>query len=138
MPRTWTNIAVTWQVTCSYSQFRASLKPTCCVSLSTFYNDTVVSCPHCSCGCQGPPSASQCARQASQSILSFYAKKGNFLLHLELKKSTLYHSFFFGYLIVGMVNYLIPYNFLKVTITIHHTLSSCALNICARFVYIGT
>ncbi|ONK73642.1 uncharacterized protein A4U43_C04F33740 [Asparagus officinalis] len=53
---------MTWQVTCSYSQFRESLKPTCCVSLSTFYNDTIVSCPRCSCGCQGPPSTSQCAR----------------------------------------------------------------------------
>ncbi|CAN1244066.1 COBRA-like protein 1 [Linum perenne] len=26
--------------------------PTCCVSLSSFYNDTIVPCPACSCGCR--------------------------------------------------------------------------------------
>ncbi|KAG7021562.1 COBRA-like protein 4 [Cucurbita argyrosperma subsp. argyrosperma] len=44
--------AVTWNVTCTYSQFLASKNPTCCVSLSTFYNDTITSCPTCACGCQ--------------------------------------------------------------------------------------
>ncbi|KAM6549363.1 hypothetical protein CsatB_021039 [Cannabis sativa] len=42
----------TWNVTCTYSQFLASKAPTCCVSLSSFYNDTIVSCPTCSCGCK--------------------------------------------------------------------------------------
>ncbi|KAI7990776.1 COBRA-like protein 3 [Camellia lanceoleosa] len=37
------------------SQFRASPTPTCCVSLSAFYNETIVSCPLCSCCCQGQP-----------------------------------------------------------------------------------
>ncbi|KAL6964414.1 COBRA-like protein 6 [Sarracenia purpurea var. burkii] len=46
-------VVATYNVTCSYSQFRASPAPTCCVSLSAFYNDTIVSCPQCSCGCQG-------------------------------------------------------------------------------------
>ncbi|CAK9168263.1 unnamed protein product [Ilex paraguariensis] len=49
-----TQALVTWNVTCSYSQFRASPAPTCCVSLSAFYNDTIVPCPKCSCGCQQP------------------------------------------------------------------------------------
>ncbi|XP_024182103.2 protein COBRA [Rosa chinensis] len=43
---------MTWNVTCTYSQFLAQKAPTCCVSLSSFYNDTVVPCPTCSCGCQ--------------------------------------------------------------------------------------
>jgi hypothetical protein len=43
---------VTWNVTCTYSQFLAQKTPTCCVSLSSFYNDTIVNCPTCSCGCQ--------------------------------------------------------------------------------------
>ncbi|KAG2551271.1 hypothetical protein PVAP13_9KG387400 [Panicum virgatum] len=45
-------LAVTWNVTCTYSQFVAQRAPTCCVSLSSFYNDTIVNWPKCSCGCQ--------------------------------------------------------------------------------------
>lgn len=45
-------VAVTWNVTCTYSQFLAQKTPTCCVSLSSFYNDTIVNCPTCTCGCQ--------------------------------------------------------------------------------------
>ncbi|KAG5535206.1 hypothetical protein RHGRI_023105 [Rhododendron griersonianum] len=45
-------MAVTWNVTCTYSQFLAGKNPTCCVSLSSFYNDTIVPCPTCTCGCQ--------------------------------------------------------------------------------------
>ncbi|PQP98635.1 COBRA-like protein 4 [Prunus yedoensis var. nudiflora] len=43
---------VTWNVTCTYSQILARKYPSCCVSLSSFYNDTVVPCPPCTCGCQ--------------------------------------------------------------------------------------
>ncbi|KAM3762586.1 hypothetical protein ACB098_01G358400 [Castanea mollissima] len=43
----------TWNVTCIYSQFQASLTPKCCVSLSAFYNSTIVPCPQCSCNCEG-------------------------------------------------------------------------------------
>ncbi|EPS70668.1 hypothetical protein M569_04090, partial [Genlisea aurea] len=51
-----TQALMTWNVTCTYSQFMAHKAPTCCVSLSSFYNDTIVSCPTCSCGC---PNATQ-------------------------------------------------------------------------------
>ncbi|KAK8959082.1 COBRA-like protein 4 [Platanthera guangdongensis] len=44
--------AVTWNVTCTYSQFLASKNPTCCVSLSSFYNTTITACPKCACGCR--------------------------------------------------------------------------------------
>ncbi|XP_020592413.1 COBRA-like protein 1 [Phalaenopsis equestris] len=43
---------MTWNVTCTYSQFLSQKTPSCCVSLSSFYNDTIVNCPTCSCGCQ--------------------------------------------------------------------------------------
>ncbi|PKA46502.1 COBRA-like protein 1 [Apostasia shenzhenica] len=55
-----TQALLTWQVTCSYSQFRESMAPKCCVSLSTFYNDTITPCPSCSCGCQGAPKSPKC------------------------------------------------------------------------------
>lgn len=47
-----TQAHLTWNATCTYSQFAAQRSPTCCVSLSSFYNDTIVHCPTCSCGCQ--------------------------------------------------------------------------------------
>ncbi|KAK3414267.1 hypothetical protein EUGRSUZ_I02750 [Eucalyptus grandis] len=53
--RRWTQAIGTWNVTCIFSQFRASLTPKCCVSLSAFYNSTIVPCPTCSCRCQGLP-----------------------------------------------------------------------------------
>ncbi|XP_047313134.1 protein COBRA-like [Impatiens glandulifera] len=47
-----TQAMMTWNVTCTYSQFLAQKTPTCCVSLSSFYNDTIVPCQTCTCGCQ--------------------------------------------------------------------------------------
>ncbi|PSS33646.1 Protein COBRA like [Actinidia chinensis var. chinensis] len=47
-----TQAMMTWNVLCTYSQFLAQKTPTCCVSLSSFYNNTIVPCPTCSCGCQ--------------------------------------------------------------------------------------
>ncbi|KAA8542567.1 hypothetical protein F0562_023719 [Nyssa sinensis] len=47
-----TQALMTWNVTCTYSQFLASKNPACCVSFSSFYNDTVTPCPSCACGCQ--------------------------------------------------------------------------------------
>lgn len=42
---------MTWNVTCTYSEFRALKFPTCCVSLSAFYSNKLVNCPACTCGC---------------------------------------------------------------------------------------
>ncbi|XP_022715928.1 COBRA-like protein 4 [Durio zibethinus] len=47
-----TQALMTWNVTCTYSQILASRYPTCCVSMSSFYNSTITPCPTCSCGCQ--------------------------------------------------------------------------------------
>ncbi|KZV30900.1 COBRA-like protein 6-like, partial [Dorcoceras hygrometricum] len=52
----------TYNVTCTYSQFRAASAPTCCVSMSAFYNETIVPCPKCSCACQGQNGSSICLR----------------------------------------------------------------------------
>ncbi|MBA0549601.1 hypothetical protein Golob_020623 [Gossypium lobatum] len=51
-------VAGTWNITCMYSQFVASSSPQCCVSLSAFYNTTIVPCPKCSCSCH----ASKCVK----------------------------------------------------------------------------
>uniref|UniRef100_A0ACD5UU41 Uncharacterized protein n=1 Tax=Avena sativa TaxID=4498 RepID=A0ACD5UU41_AVESA len=60
-------VQLTWQITCSYSQFREGPSPSCCVSLSSFYNSTIVGCPQCSCGCPRSPSAPQCLSDDEQS-----------------------------------------------------------------------
>ncbi|GAB2222001.1 hypothetical protein Droror1_Dr00013198 [Drosera rotundifolia] len=59
--RRWTSAIKTWKVTCTFSQFHASCTPTCCVSLSAFYDPTIVSCPVCSCGCHDQP-GSKCLK----------------------------------------------------------------------------
>ncbi|XP_073526230.1 uncharacterized protein [Phyllobates terribilis] len=58
-----TQALMTWNVTCTYSQFLAQKTPTCCVSLSSFYNDTLVPCPTCACGCRG--NGTQCVNSES-------------------------------------------------------------------------
>ncbi|KAG8079812.1 hypothetical protein GUJ93_ZPchr0007g4291 [Zizania palustris] len=47
-----TQALMTWNVTCTYSQHLASKYPSCCVSFSSFYNETIVPCAKCSCGCE--------------------------------------------------------------------------------------
>nr|CAB3458554.1 unnamed protein product [Digitaria exilis] len=47
-----TQALMTWNVTCTYSQHMASKYPSCCVSFSSFYNDTIVPCAKCACGCE--------------------------------------------------------------------------------------
>uniref|UniRef100_A0A0E0LN24 COBRA-like protein n=1 Tax=Oryza punctata TaxID=4537 RepID=A0A0E0LN24_ORYPU len=46
-----TQALMTWNVTCTYSQHLASKYPSCCVSFSSFYNETIVPCAKCACGC---------------------------------------------------------------------------------------
>ncbi|KAI9121454.1 hypothetical protein K1719_008487 [Acacia pycnantha] len=63
-----TQAIMTWNVTCTYSQFLVQKNPTCCVSLSSFYNDSIVPCPTCSCGCQG--NSSSCVESGSADHLT--------------------------------------------------------------------
>lgn len=53
-----TQALMTWNVFCTYSQFLATRNPTCCVSLSSSHNTTIVPCPTCSCGCKSNSSQS--------------------------------------------------------------------------------
>ncbi|ERM95279.1 hypothetical protein AMTR_s00008p00083860 [Amborella trichopoda] len=64
-----------WNVTCIYSQTLAHKGPTCCVSLSSFYNPDIVPCPLCSCSCQDMPSlAGQCVN-GNSSVLEMHTSK---------------------------------------------------------------
>ncbi|RCV34750.1 hypothetical protein SEVIR_7G194200v4 [Setaria viridis] len=70
-------VLLTWQVTCSYSQYRESGAQSCCVSLSTFYNSDIVSCPRCSCGCQGTPTSPRCVAGGEPGTLALPAGGGD-------------------------------------------------------------
>lgn len=64
-----TQALMTWNVICTYSQFLAQKSPTCCVSLSSFYNETIVPCPTCACACQkNSSSMGGCLEEAPKSI----------------------------------------------------------------------
>ncbi|KAF8377023.1 hypothetical protein HHK36_030395 [Tetracentron sinense] len=44
---------ISWKIRCLYSPLVGSTSPSCCVSLSAFYSETILDCAECSCGCQG-------------------------------------------------------------------------------------
>ncbi|KAI6675603.1 hypothetical protein NL676_003509 [Syzygium grande] len=54
---------MSWYVTCTYSQVAVSKNPTCCVSLSSFYNSMITPCPSCACGYDG---TAYCIRSQSK------------------------------------------------------------------------
>ncbi|KAH6821886.1 COBRA-like protein 1 precursor [Perilla frutescens var. hirtella] len=69
-----TQALMTWNITCTYSQFLAQKTPNCCVSLSSFYNDTIVNCPTCSCGCRSLTEPGSCVDPNSPHIASAISK----------------------------------------------------------------
>ncbi|XP_050907566.1 COBRA-like protein 1 isoform X1 [Lathyrus oleraceus] len=72
-----TQALMTWNVTCTYSQFLAQKTPTCCVALSSFYNDTIVPCPTCSCGCQeNSAQTGSCVDPSSPHLASVVSSQG--------------------------------------------------------------
>ncbi|KAF8404249.1 hypothetical protein HHK36_009131 [Tetracentron sinense] len=89
--RRWTQALMTWNVTCSYSQFRASTAPTCCVSLSAFYNETIVPCPQCSCGCQGEP-GEKCIKYSL--LFSYRATTLSFSFRVSLNRFVPFSKFY--------------------------------------------
>ncbi|CAK9192251.1 unnamed protein product [Sphagnum troendelagicum] len=56
-----TQAFMTWTVTCTYSQYLAHKAPSCCVSLSTFYDTKIVPCVECACACSSTNSSSAAA-----------------------------------------------------------------------------
>ncbi|KAL2340941.1 hypothetical protein Fmac_008881 [Flemingia macrophylla] len=71
-----TQAMMTWNITCTYSQFLAQKTPSCCVSLSSFYNDTVVNCPTCTCGCQNKTEPGSCVDPNSPHLSSVVSSSG--------------------------------------------------------------
>lgn len=71
-----TQALMTWNVTCTYSQFLAQKTPTCCVSLSSFYNETIVPCPQCACGCQNTSQPGSCVDPKAPHIASVVPSTG--------------------------------------------------------------
>ncbi|PPS15742.1 hypothetical protein GOBAR_AA04820 [Gossypium barbadense] len=63
-----TQAMMTWNVTCTYSQFLAQEAPSCCVSFSSFYNDTIVPCSKCACGCQNTSQPGSCVESKASHI----------------------------------------------------------------------
>ncbi|KAJ9171767.1 hypothetical protein P3X46_015085 [Hevea brasiliensis] len=48
-----TEAVASWQVACNITRFTEE-PPKCCVSFSSFFNDSVVPCSTCACGCNNP------------------------------------------------------------------------------------
>ncbi|KAL5176970.1 Protein COBRA [Glycine soja] len=72
-----TQALMTWKVVCTYSIFLAHKTPTCCVSLSSFHNNTIVPCPTCSCGCRSNSSQSgRCGNPDTPHLASVVAGSG--------------------------------------------------------------
>eukprot|EP00475_Leptophrys_vorax_P025141 TRINITY_DN3512_c0_g1_i1.p1 TRINITY_DN3512_c0_g1~~TRINITY_DN3512_c0_g1_i1.p1 ORF type:complete len:459 (-),score=10.49 TRINITY_DN3512_c0_g1_i1:195-1571(-) len=46
-----TQAQITHEVVCTYSSVQKRKPPKCCVSLSAFYNDTIMPCARCACAC---------------------------------------------------------------------------------------
>ncbi|KAJ6329086.1 hypothetical protein OIU77_010709 [Salix suchowensis] len=53
-----------WQVVCNITHFKHQ-SPKCCVSFSAFYNDSVVPCSSCACGCSTNPSQTCSANETA-------------------------------------------------------------------------
>eukprot|EP00270_Netrium_digitus_P013917 TRINITY_DN4677_c0_g1_i1.p1 TRINITY_DN4677_c0_g1~~TRINITY_DN4677_c0_g1_i1.p1 ORF type:complete len:458 (-),score=82.74 TRINITY_DN4677_c0_g1_i1:304-1677(-) len=49
--RRFTQALVTWKVVCTYNRLEVKKLPSCCISLSAFYNTTIIPCSSCACAC---------------------------------------------------------------------------------------
>uniref|UniRef100_A0A0D9X373 COBRA C-terminal domain-containing protein n=1 Tax=Leersia perrieri TaxID=77586 RepID=A0A0D9X373_9ORYZ len=63
----------TWQVVCNVTTATAKAKtPSCCVTFSAFYNESVIPCSTCACGCPANAAAT-CSATAASMLLPPYA-----------------------------------------------------------------
>ncbi|XP_052161178.1 COBRA-like protein 7 [Oryza glaberrima] len=62
----------TWQVVCNMTAAPPSKPPSCCVTFSAFYNESVIPCRTCACGCPASPAAA-CSTTAPSMLLPPYA-----------------------------------------------------------------
>ncbi|XP_043708812.1 COBRA-like protein 7 [Telopea speciosissima] len=65
LPSTNATALASWQVVCNMTQ---PATPKCCVSFSSYLNDSVIPCSTCACGCQGSAN-SNCSTTASALLL---------------------------------------------------------------------
>ncbi|XP_066388161.1 COBRA-like protein 7 [Miscanthus floridulus] len=64
-----TTLAVaTWQVVCNITTTKGA-KPKCCVTFSAYYNDSVIPCNTCACGCPANRRGSTCSTTAQSMLL---------------------------------------------------------------------
>nr|XP_043609498.1 COBRA-like protein 7 [Erigeron canadensis] len=52
-----------WQVVCNITQAKGS-SPRCCVSFSAYYNESIIPCPTCACGCPSRANSQTCSTTA--------------------------------------------------------------------------
>lgn len=62
-----TAVFASWQVVCNISQPKGA-SPRCCVSFSAFYNESIIPCPTCACGCPSN-TARTCSTKAPALLL---------------------------------------------------------------------
>lgn len=63
----------TWQVSCNVTTGPKKPPPKCCVSFSTYLNDSIVPCPTYACGVLPNPNPAQCSTNASAMLLPYSA-----------------------------------------------------------------
>lgn len=62
-----------WQVVCNITQAKGS-SPRCCVSFSAYYNESIIPCPTCACGCPSSRSSRTCSTTAPAMFLPAQAQ----------------------------------------------------------------
>ncbi|KAL1548149.1 COBRA-like protein 7 [Salvia divinorum] len=62
-----TAAVASWQVVCNITQPKGA-SPRCCVSFSAYYNESIIPCPTCACGCSGG-AAQTCSTTAPALLL---------------------------------------------------------------------
>lgn len=67
-----TSATKSWQVSCNVTVGAKAPAPTCCVSFSSYTNDSIVPCPTCSCGCATNPQPT-CNTNSSAMLLPYSA-----------------------------------------------------------------
>ncbi|XP_050203739.1 COBRA-like protein 7 [Mercurialis annua] len=92
LPSTTAAVA-SWQVVCNLTHFKEE-KPKCCVSFSAFYNESVVPCSTCACGCNNNPSQTCNVKEPalllpSEALLIPFENRTRYALKwAEMKKRT--------------------------------------------------
>ncbi|CAL4930595.1 unnamed protein product [Urochloa decumbens] len=63
-----TLVVATWQVVCNITRTKDA-KPKCCVTFSAYYNDSVIPCNTCACGCPANRRGPTCSTTAQSMLL---------------------------------------------------------------------